>query len=360
MTAELTSTLVLGIVHRDRLVREACKRALRSSGIEVAFSVDCISTAPSPRKSASAQCLLMQAGQISEQPAVFAQWLDCASVLLFQDASAVDASYRAIENGALGTIEAPALNDSGEIIGKSHFLATLQRFSRSIKCQNKSRHGPEVAAQLGTTERAAALEFSDQTALQNARRHPIIIALGASTGGPNAIAHILRGLPASLPASVLIVQHIEQDFTQGLAEWLGEHSEFGVQIAERGAQILPGQAYVAPPNRHLVIDTNGLIAHRVGAPSEIHTPSIDVMFESLSINARPGLAALLTGMGRDGALGLRALKNAGWHTIAQDEASSAVYGMPRAAVELGAESQTLKLSAIAQTLVRHVLTQVKL
>lgn len=344
---ETISVLKIGIVHRNRLVREACKRALRSSGIEVVFAVDFIASAPHPRRTPGAHCMLIEASQISDLPQTFSDWLEAASVLLFQDAQAVGLSYEAIQKGALGTIEPPVLTESGELNGKPHFLETLQRFSRSIK----TRHIVELA-------RALPGQLDDLHAAQKIKQLPVIIALGASTGGPNALAQILRGLPNDLQAAILIVQHIEQDFTLGLAQWLGEHTAFNVQIAERGARITPGNVYVAAPNRHLVINENGTLAHRIGEPSELHIPSIDVLFESLSKNARPGLACLLTGMGRDGAKGLLALKNAGWHTIAQDEVSSAVYGMPRAAVELGAESQSLRLSAIAPTLVRHVLTQV--
>lgn len=344
---EISTSFTLGIVHRNRLVREACKRAIRSSDIEVVFAVDTLSSAANPRTAHGAHCLLVEASQTGEQPQLLADWMARASVLLFHDLNAVNLSYEAIQKGALGTIDAPVLTDTGSIEGKAHFLQSLQRFGRSIITQlGKPTVSAAPANQVETSENLTASTL------------PNIIALGASTGGPNALAQILRGLPLGLPAAVLIVQHIEQDFTQGLAEWLAEHTVFGVHLAERGAPILPGNVYLAPPNRHLVLDERGRMAHRIGEPHEIHTPSIDVLFESLSKYAKPGLAALLTGMGRDGAAGLLSLKKSGWHTIAQDEKSSAVYGMPRAAVEIGAECQSLKLSAIAQTLVRHVLTQV--
>ncbi len=344
---EVPTGLKLGIVHRNRLVREACKRAVRSIDIEVVFAVDSLAAAENPRTADGAHCLLIEASQTGEQTKFLADWVAYASVLLFHDLNAVDLSYTAIQNGALGTIEAPVLTDSGDIEGKAHFVETLQRFGRSI--------GVRLGKPLG----AAPLIQAEASAQVTVSALPSIIALGASTGGPNALAQILRGLPHDLPAAVLVVQHIEQDFTQGLAEWLGEHTVFGVRVAERGSVILPGHVYLAPPNRHLVLDERGRIAHRIGESHELHTPSIDVLFESLSKHAKPGLAALLTGMGRDGAAGLLRLKKSGWHTIAQDEASSAVYGMPRAAVEIGAESQSLKLSAIAGALVRHVLTQAR-
>jgi len=344
--SETTSALKIGIVHRNRLVREACKRALRSTDIEVAFAVDLIGHAPHPRKTPSAHCLLLEASQSCDLLLIFTDWLEAASVLLFQDMHAVDLSYEAIQKGALGIIDAPVLTEAGALNGQQHFLETLHRFSRSIKL----RHSIETAS--------TALEQQDDAHVsQKSKRLPTIIALGASTGGPNALAQILRGLPIDLPAAVLIVQHIEQDFTLGLAQWLSEQTAFNVQIAERGTRIMPGNVYVAPPNRHLIVNDSGHLAHRIGEPCEVHIPSIDVLFESLSKHARPGLACLLTGMGRDGAKGLLALKKACWHTIAQDEASSAVYGMPRAAVELGAETQTLKLAGIGPMLVRHVLTQ---
>jgi len=345
--SETTSALKVGIVHRNRLLREACKRALRSTGIEVAFAVDLIASAPHARKAPSTHCLLLEAIQTIDLPMIFNDWIESASVLLFQDMHAVDLSYSAIQKGALGIIDAPVLTEAGELNGQLHFLETLERFSRSIKI----KHIPEAPS-------TAPAQLNAMNVVPKTSQLPTIIALGASTGGPNALAQILRGFPFDLPAAILIVQHIEQDFTLGLAEWLSEQTALNVQIAARGTRILAGNVYVAPPNRHLVMNDDGFLAHRIGEPSEIHIPSIDVLFESLSKNSSPGLACLLTGMGRDGAKGLLALKKACWHTIAQDEASSAVYGMPRAAVELGAETQTLKLSGIGPTLVRHVLTQV--
>ena len=180
-----------------------------------------------------------------------------------------------------------------------------------------------------------------------------LIAIGASTGGTEAIREVLAQMPADAPATV-ITQHIPGAFSAPFAERLDRHSRMTVVHVERDQELLPGHAYVAPGGRHLRVYRSGARWHcRLGDDDPIrrHRPSVDALFESVAEHVgRNASAALLTGMGDDGARGLLALRKAGAATFAQDEASSVVWGMPGAAVALGAAQETLPLSQVAERL----------
>jgi two-component system chemotaxis response regulator CheB len=176
-----------------------------------------------------------------------------------------------------------------------------------------------------------------------------LIVVGASTGGPQALLELLRGLPALGPP-VLIVQHIVPGFVQGLVGWLASTAPQRVVLATDGAAPAAGFVYVAPSDGHLVHEDARLRIDPSG-PRGGHRPSVDVLFESAARSLGSScVGVLLTGMGSDGAQGLLALRRAGADTIAQDEASSCVYGMPRVARELGAACRVLPLTEIAPAL----------
>lgn len=180
-----------------------------------------------------------------------------------------------------------------------------------------------------------------------------ILAIGASTGGPKAVLTLLQGLPKNLVASVLIVQHIADGFAPGFADWLSRESSLPVRLAAAGSQLQPGSILVAPNNAHLVVRSNR-VALEDSPPLHNCRPAVDAMFQSLVKHslAAETVAVLLTGMGTDGASGLAALREQGAYTIAQDEASCAVFGMPKAAIERGAATQVLPLENIAQVVCR--------
>ena len=180
----------------------------------------------------------------------------------------------------------------------------------------------------------------------------LIIAIGASTGGPKALLQLLRGLASAPQARILIVQHIAKGFAAGLAAWLDRESPFRVRLARAGDRPQPGEALLAPPNQHMQLQ-GGRIVLSDGAPRHACRPSVDALFESLATAAAPQvIGVLLTGMGRDGAAGLLALHQAGARTIVQDQASSVIFGMPKAAIALGAAQQTLPLDQIPTALLR--------
>ncbi|WP_423599032.1 chemotaxis-specific protein-glutamate methyltransferase CheB [Roseateles sp. MS654] len=179
-----------------------------------------------------------------------------------------------------------------------------------------------------------------------------VLALGASTGGPGALMKVLQMMPAPAPLPVLIVMHINAVFSRGFAEWLDAQTPHRVRYAHGGERLrdLAGQVVLAPPDVHLAVRAGHLeLSH--APPRHSCRPSVDVLFESLAAEIGAGVAAaLLTGMGRDGAQGLLAIRRAGGATIAQDEASSMVYGMPREAAQLGAAERVLPLAEIGPAL----------
>jgi two-component system chemotaxis response regulator CheB len=180
-----------------------------------------------------------------------------------------------------------------------------------------------------------------------------VIAIGASTGGPAAIVEILRGLPQSFPLPILLVIHIGEPFATAFADWLDGMSPIRVAYARDGEALPPagrGRVIMAPPDRHLVLQQGGL---RLNRDPERYScrPSVDVLFESLARESGDKCAAcLLTGMGKDGAAGLLQVRQAGGATIAQDEATSVVFGMPQEAARLGAAMRVLPLGDIAPAL----------
>jgi two-component system chemotaxis response regulator CheB len=180
-----------------------------------------------------------------------------------------------------------------------------------------------------------------------------VVAMAASTGGPNALATILAGL-AGLQAPVLVVQHLHADFIAGLMQWMSRVSALPVEIATRDQIIVPGRVYLAPAGTHLRLGVNRrLELHE--RPITVHRPSADELFTSVADKAGPaGIGVLLTGMGEDGAQGLLAIHRQRGITLGQDEASSAVFGMPKAAERLGAVTEMLPLGKLATAIQRAV------
>ncbi len=198
---------------------------------------------------------------------------------------------------------------------------------------------------------------------------PPLIIIGSSTGGPGAVAKILSGMPENLEAVIVVIQHVDEKFSAGLADWLDSQTLLSVKLAAEGEHPESGKVYVAGTNDHLIL-TPRLIFSYTPEPGNIsYRPSVDVFFNSAAEHWHPDpncrgvlkgnqknkcgcIAVLLTGMGKDGAKGLLTLRNAGWHTIAQDEKTSVVYGMPKAAKELDAAVEILPVQSIAPAILR--------
>ena len=242
--------------------------------------------------------------------------------------------FEAMGYGALDVVNLPVLTGSPAESGRE----LLQKIARIERL-----HG-------GRTAPARPTSPSGSAAPPAARRRPPLIAIGASTGGPKTLATVLAPLPRSLKAAVVVVQHIDAQFAPGLVSWLDGQVALPVRAAEAGQAPQAGTVLIAVSNDHLVLRADGRFAYQAEPVEDPYRPSVDAFFASLVKHWRdPGVAVLLTGMGRDGGKGMLALRRAGWHTIAQDEASCAVYGMPKAAVELGGAVEVLPPEAIARS-----------
>lgn len=184
-----------------------------------------------------------------------------------------------------------------------------------------------------------------------------ILAIGASTGGTKAIEVVLKGLPALCPGTV-IVQHMPEKFTKSFAERLNEICPMEIREATEGDQVVPGLALIAPGNKHMVLIRKGAnyyVKIKDGPRVHFQRPSVDVLFNSVAEHAGANaIGVLLTGMGADGAKGLLEMKNAGAFTIAQDEETSVVFGMPKEAIKLGAAEKVVPLHEIPTTIIKRL------
>jgi len=205
----------------------------------------------------------------------------------------------------------------------------------------------------GPARDAVAAADSAATAPQRPSSRPVpIVAIGASTGGPPALATILAEFPADLPAAVVVVQHMAEGFVEGLARWLDGVCPLPVVVAVDGERLRPGQVYLAPANQNLVVRPGQRVGLEDPPAGQYHVPGVDVTFHSIARQSGAGcVGVLLTGMGRDGAAGLRALRDSGAFTVGQDESTSVVWGMPAAAAQLDAVDRELALPAIAAAVV---------
>jgi two-component system chemotaxis response regulator CheB len=204
-------------------------------------------------------------------------------------------------------------------------------------------------ARTRATPLAASSAARPRAAHQTGERLATVVGIAASTGGPAALVNVLANLPAEFPLPVLIVQHIAAGFAEGLSVWMDSVVALPVRLAVHGQHTAPG-AWVAPDGAHLRLRPGGILSLDASGNESRHCPSADVLLSSVAATARAGaVSVVLTGMGRDGGEGTAAVRAAGGLTIAQDEASSVVYGMPRAAAERGADL-ILPLSAIGDAL----------
>ena len=202
----------------------------------------------------------------------------------------------------------------------------------------------------GIKRRAPAQKKAElQKAIELRSIHCVVIA--ASTGGPKALTQVCAGLPKNFPVPIALVQHNTSGFDKGFAQWLGGYTPLTVRLAESGMRAVKGEIYVAPTDKHLLMAQPRFLFDD-GEPVHNQKPAADVLFKSAAgVYGRAVISVVLTGMGQDGADGTRRVKQAGGITIAQDENSSLIYGMPRAAAETGCVDEVLPLNAITERLV---------
>jgi two-component system chemotaxis response regulator CheB len=259
-----------------------------------------------------------------------------------QEQSGQDAARELLAAGAVAALKRPS-----QVGEAKELLDTVKAMAEVKVVGHRLRTSPRLARRL----------------LPNG---PVgVVAIAASTGGPNALIRVLKPLPRDLPVPIVIVQHLASGFVGGFARWLDEHCEVDVKLVERSERLLPGRAYLANDGTHLKVSKAAAPAgsHQPhfslqlsnGEPQEGFCPSASVLFESVAESFGPrSLAVILTGMGRDGVSGLRQVRAQGGRVIAQDRDTSVVFGMPCMAIEAGLADDILPVDAIADRILELV------
>jgi two-component system chemotaxis response regulator CheB len=257
-------------------------------------------------------------------------------------------TLRALELGAVDFVTKPKIDIKNGTVGLADEIIAKLKIAARAKVRPRQKLGADGQARLEALRSEAVMKSTEK-----------VVAIGASTGGTEALREVLTALPADAPGLV-IVQHMPEHFTRAFAQRLDKLCQIRVQEARDGDRILPGHALLAPGNYHMRVNRNG--AHYnveifMGEPVNRHRPSVDVLFQSCARHlGRNAIGVIMTGMGDDGARGLLAMRRAGAQTLAQDEASSVVFGMPKEAIEIGAVGDVVGLTMIADK-VAHILAE---
>lgn len=262
--------------------------------------------------------------------------------------SDIELSMRALDAGALAVVEKPPDRQNPEFEAKrKHLVTTIRAMAGVSVVSRRYKH---------THLKDESQEFATLKPKTDRLSRPEVIGIGASTGGPSAIHRILKEFPPDLPVPIVVVQHMPNEFLQGLARWLQRSIMLGAKIAESGDELKAGHVYIAPGTAHMTIRRQDeklvirLIKER-GTPQ--YQPSVNMLFNSLaSTCGSNAVGVILTGMGDDGASGLLAMKEAGARTLAQDEQTSTVYGMPNAAYLCGAVNSVTPLASLAPEILK--------
>ena len=260
-----------------------------------------------------------------------------------------DAAIRALECGAVDIITKPAIGVRGFLEESALLLEDTVRAAAAARLRKSLRRAAATPKTSAPKTAVASLPAS--------RQPERIIAIGASTGGTEALLHVLEQMPTDCPG-IVAVQHMPEGFTAAFARRLNTSCEIEVCEAADGDLVIPGRAYIAPGNHHLLVHRTGgryFLEVRDGELVSRHRPSVDVLFRSVAQAAgAKAVGILMTGMGEDGAEGLLEMKHSKAFTIAQDEATCVVFGMPRAAILRGAVEEIQPLQRIASAALRHV------
>jgi chemotaxis response regulator CheB len=246
--------------------------------------------------------------------------------------------FRAMGAGALDAVNTPLLEDANKPV---HLLqGKIDTVRRLIQSRDVVKEAKAIRVNTSGPEKLSS---------------PPLIVIGTSTGGPAALNHILSLMPADIPAPIAIVQHIDQYFSGSLAEWLNNQSHLKVVIAKEGTTPEAGVVYLAASEFHMVVRKDQTLGYIDNYNNSPYCPSVDIFFKSVAEHWQGKVvAALLTGMGRDGASGLLSIYQQGGYTLAQDKESSTVFGMPKAGVEIGATTNIFPLNEIPEILLKNV------
>lgn len=252
------------------------------------------------------------------------------------DSRSSDQVMRCLELGAMEARAKPKLDSQRDsAVAREGFQGLLRALSKVKPLGRNPAYG---AAPLPVTR------------TQVGGRRPDFLLIGASTGGPQAVVELLKKLGPGFPLPAFLALHMEPGFMEGLGRWIQGATGWNVDAKADGSPSRPGTLYLPPEGRHLQLDPQGCPRSALASPKDMLVPSVDQLFLSALPLATRVAAVLLTGMGRDGAVGLLALREGGAQTMAQDEAGCAVFGMPRAAIELQAAATVLSLGGMADRL----------
>ena len=255
-----------------------------------------------------------------------------------------EVTLRALELGAVDFVTKPQLGI------REGMLAYSETIAEKVRAASRA----QISAQISAHKSLAAPKALKAGPMLSSEK---LLVIGASTGGTEAIRHVLQPLPLTSPA-ILITQHMPPGFTRSFAERLNKLCQITVKEAEDGERVLPGHAYIAPGDKHMELARSGAnyqIKIHDGPPVNRHRPSVDVLFHSVAKHAgRNAVGVILTGMGNDGAAGMHAMYQAGAWTIAQNEASCVVFGMPREAINTGGVSEVVDLSQVSQQMLAKI------
>jgi len=252
----------------------------------------------------------------------------------------LETTYKAIESGAL------------MVLGKPKGMPDIDPEAGSLISQIKAMADVKVVRRTRWSRMDQPKMPGKAVVPRDSRLQPVqLVTVGVSTGGPPALQVILNRLPAGFSASILVVQHMSRGFINGLATWLNETTPLLVKVAQPYEKLKLGTVYLAPDEKHLAVTADGSVWLKSMPLVDGHCPSATVLFESAAAgNASKTAGVLLTGMGSDGARGLKTLHDAGGYTIAQDEASCIIFGMPKEAIAMGAVNEVLPLEMISNRL----------
>ena len=325
----------IAIVNDMRAAGEALRRVVESlPGHELAWTaadgVEAVAKARQNRPDLILMDLLMPHLDGAEATRQIMAATPCAILVVTATVSGnISLVYEAMGHGALDAVDTPILGPRGEVSGAA---ALAEKIGMIAKLVGASPHPPRPRP--ATTET------------------PRLVVVGASTGGPKALCELLLPLPHDWNVAVIVIQHVDVAFAAGLATWLADRTGRRVRVAEQGDVPVAGDVVIAGTNDHLVLAANRSLEYRAEPRQIFFRPSVDVFFESVAAHwPKPGVAALLTGMGRDGAAGLLALRRKGWHTLAQDESTSIVWSMPKAAIDAGAACEVLPIERIPAAII---------
>ncbi|MHB8809997.1 MAG: chemotaxis-specific protein-glutamate methyltransferase CheB [Desulfobulbaceae bacterium] len=243
--------------------------------------------------------------------------------------------FEAMGAGALDVVATPVLGPAGSADGQD-LLTKIDRIARITGIKEKAVSHPQFSPKPGPLSQA---------------KGPCLLLLGSSTGGPQALVSVLQGLPRDFPAAIVVVQHMDEQFTGGMATWLNSQLHLNVRVLVEGDRPQAGGVLIAATNNHVIMRANKAFGYSVEPKENFYHPSVDVLFSSVARYWQGRcIGVILTGMGSDGAEGLLALRQCGYHTIAQDQKTSVVFGMPKAAIAAGAAKDILPVGEIGAKL----------